>query len=259
VTRLGHDTSGVVGGRRVVFVHGFTQTRRSWDGVRSELDDRFATVAVDAPGHGGSSDVRLDLPGTAAAVGDVGGLATYVGYSMGGRMVLHLAVSRPDLVERLVLVSATAGIDDDRERVDRRASDERLAASIERGGVAAFLDQWLALPLFHTLPASAAARADRERNSAVGLASSLRLAGTGTQQPLWDRLPALTMPVLVVAGELDSKFVNAAERLAQLLPHASLHVAPGSGHTVHLEQPDWFVRTLAEWLDDSEPDREATA
>jgi 2-succinyl-6-hydroxy-2,4-cyclohexadiene-1-carboxylate synthase len=252
VTALGHDVVGATGGPRLALVHGFTQTRRSWEALRADLADRFETVAIDAPGHGDSSDVHLDLPDTAAAIADAAGRATYVGYSMGGRMVLHVATSRPGLVSRLVLVSATAGIDDELERAQRRASDERLAARIERDGTPAFLDDWLSLPLFATLPADSAGRDDRERNTAAGLASSLRLAGTGTQQPLWDRLAGLTMPVLVVAGELDHKFVAAAERLALLLPHASLHVAPGAGHTVHLERPDWFVRTLRDWLDDTD-------
>lgn len=249
MTALAHDVAGAPNGPRVVLVHGFTQTRRTWSDLRGELGDRFETVAVDAPGHGESSDARLDLPATAAAIADVGGPATYAGYSMGGRMVLHVATSRPELVERLVLVSATAGTDDDGERAERRESDEQLAARIERDGVPAFLDHWLSLPLFATMPGAAAGREDRERNSAAGLASSLRLAGTGTQQPLWDRLPALTMPVLVVAGARDGKFAATAERMVSLLPQASLRVAPGAGHTVHLEQPDWFARTLREWLE----------
>ena len=154
---------------------------------------------------------------------------------MGGRLCLHLAVARPDLVERLVLVSATGGIDDAGERAARRAADEALAATIERDGVDAFLERWVAQPMFAALPDPGLD--DRRRNTAAGLASSLRLAGTGTQEPLWDRLPALTMPVLLVAGALDAKFVAAAERMAALLPHATLAVVADAGHTVHLEQP----------------------
>ena len=118
------------------------------------------------------------------------GPATYVGYSMGGRLCLHLALARPETVERLVLVSATAGIEDDDERATRRAADDALATSLERDGVDAFLDGWLAQPMFATL--ADPGLDDRRRNVAAGLASSLRLAGTGTQQPLWDRLASLT-------------------------------------------------------------------
>ena len=154
--------------------------------LAADLADDHEVVAVDAPGHGGSADVRADLVAGAALLGATGGRATYVGYSMGGRLCLHLAVARPDLVERLVLVSATAGIDDPIERAERRAADEALAASIERDGVDAFLARWVAQPLFAGL--ADPGLDDRRRNTVAGLASSLRLAGTGTQEPLWDRL-----------------------------------------------------------------------
>jgi len=245
--RPGHDGAG-----RLVLVHGFTQTRRSWDGVRDRLGDRVITVAVDVPGHGDSADVRADLTGTAALLAGAGGRATYVGYSMGGRMALRVAVDHPGVVERLVLVSATAGIDDAAERSARVASDRVLAESIERDGVAAFLDRWLALPLFASLPPDARRRDEREANGAAGLASSLRLAGTGTQEPLWDRLGTIDVPVLVVAGALDEKFTALAERMAALLPRPTLAVVEGAGHTVHLERPDEFSDLLGRWLDDTQ-------
>src|SRR5690606_19116726 len=119
----------------------------------------------------------------------------------------------PDAVRGLVLVSATGGIDDDAERTARRRSDDALADRIEAIGVDAFLDEWLAQPLFATLDEAAAGREERRANTAAGLASSLRLAGSGTQMPLWDRLRTLDVPTLVVAGALDPKFVALGERL----------------------------------------------
>jgi 2-succinyl-6-hydroxy-2,4-cyclohexadiene-1-carboxylate synthase len=237
--------SSVLGhGPRLVLVHGFTQTGRSWDAIAAQLTERFEVVSVDAPGHGGSGDVRATPADGAALLGGAGGPATYVGYSMGGRLCLHLAIARPDLVRRLVLVSATAGIEDATERANRRAADEALAASIEQDGVDAFLDHWLAQPLFATLPPEAAGAEDRRRNTAAGLASSLRLAGTGTQEPLWDRLGELRMPVLVVAGALDAKYAAIAERLADAIPDATLEVIDDAGHAVHLERPDVFLDVL---------------
>jgi 2-succinyl-6-hydroxy-2,4-cyclohexadiene-1-carboxylate synthase len=242
--RLAATTSGA--GPRLVLVHGFTQTAHSWDALAGALATDHEVVAVDAPGHGGSAGVRAGLVDGAALLGATGGRATYVGYSMGGRLCLHLAVARPDLVERLVLVSATAGIDGAGERAARRASDEVLAASLERDGVDAFLTRWLAQPLFASL--TDAGLEDRRGNTAAGLASSLRLAGTGSQEPLWGGLPALRMPVLLVAGARDAKFVAAAERMAGLLPDATLAVVEGAGHSVHLEQPGPFEGVLRTWL-----------
>jgi 2-succinyl-6-hydroxy-2,4-cyclohexadiene-1-carboxylate synthase len=235
-------------GERVVLVHGFTQTGRSWDRVADKLAERHELVTVDAPGHGDSGSIRADVPAAAALLGAAGGPATYVGYSMGGRLCLQLAVDRPEMVQRLVLVSATPGIDDAAERAARRQADEELAASIERNGLDRFLDRWLALPLFATLPRDAAGLDDRRRNTAEGLASSLRLAGTGTQDPLWDRLGELSMPVLLVAGALDARYVAIGKRMATLLPGSMLEVIADAGHAVHLEYPDAFADVLVRWL-----------
>jgi 2-succinyl-6-hydroxy-2,4-cyclohexadiene-1-carboxylate synthase len=229
-----------------VLVHGFTQTGRSWDTVAGRLAEHHEVIAVDAPGHGGSAHVRAGLTDGAQLLGRAGGRAVYIGYSMGGRLCLHLAIDRPDLVERLVLVSATAGIDDAGERAARRAGDEQLAAAIEDDGIDVFLDRWVAQPLFATL--ADPGLDDRRRNTADGLASSLRLAGAGTQAPQWGALAALTMPVLLIAGALDAKFVAAAERMAALLPRATVAIIDGAGHAAHLEQPAAFLAVVEPWL-----------
>ncbi len=147
-------------------------------------------------------------------------MADYLGYSMGARFCLHLALARPDLVRRLVLVSGTAGIDDPGERSERRRSDEVLAERLDPPGadrpqdtVAEFVDRWVSNPLFGDVPPAANGVDERRRNTAAGLASSLRLAGTGTQAPLWDRLGGLSMPVLVITGSRDTKFTALGRRM----------------------------------------------
>jgi 2-succinyl-6-hydroxy-2,4-cyclohexadiene-1-carboxylate synthase len=236
-------------GDRVVLVHGFTQTGRSWDRIAADLACDHEVVTVDAPGHGGSGAIHADLPTTATLLAATTGQATYVGYSMGGRICLHLALAHPELVTGLVLLGATAGIDDPGERAVRRAGDDALAAEIERDGVDTFLDRWLANPMFAGLPDDPAERAERRHNTAAGLAASLRLVGTGTQEPRWDRLGALTMPVLVLAGEHDAKFTELGRRLASSIgDNASFATVPGAGHAAHLEQPEAFVHLVREWL-----------
>jgi len=232
---------------RLVLVHGFTQTRRSWDPLLPALSEH-EVVTIDAPGHGDAHDVELGLVDGGAWLAANAGPGTYVGYSMGGRLCLHAALGAPDVVRGLVLISATGGIDDADERAARRSADEELADRIESIGVAAFVDEWLAQPLFAGLDAERAGRADRLRNTAPGLASSLRLAGTGTQQPLWDRLASLAIPVLVIAGADDAKFMALAERLASTIAGADLAIIPGAGHTVHLEQTASFLAVLQPWL-----------
>ena len=242
-------TGGQLG--RVVLVHGFTQTSQSWSSLADALaGEGFEVVLVDAPGHGRSRDVRVDLWEAGAALLEVGGDATYVGYSMGARMALHAALLPTERVRALVLLGATAGIDDPGEREDRRRHDEALAVSLETDGLEAFLIRWMASPLFATLSPQAAGRESRLTNSIEGLASSLRLCGTGTQDPpLWDRLGALARPTLVLAGELDPKFATLAHRLAGAIGRsASVVLIPGAGHTAHLEQPTRFLAVLRQFL-----------
>jgi 2-succinyl-6-hydroxy-2,4-cyclohexadiene-1-carboxylate synthase len=230
---------------RLVLVHGFTQTAVSWDPVVERLAGPFEIVRSELPGHGAAGDVRLGFDQTAAAIGEVGGRAAYVGYSMGGRLCLRLALDRPDLVEALVLVGASPGLADPAERAARRRSDDALAGDIERAGTGPFLRRWLAQPLFATLRPTPADVAARALNPPAGLAAALRSLGTGAQEPRWARLGELALPVLLVAGERDAKFADLARRMAAAIgPHAAVELLPGAGHAAHLEQPDAFCARL---------------
>ncbi|MEA2390244.1 MAG: 2-succinyl-6-hydroxy-2,4-cyclohexadiene-carboxylate synthase, partial [Solirubrobacteraceae bacterium] len=189
----------------IVLLHGFTQTGASWSGVVAALGERYRALTPDLRGHGSASAVRpvsFD-----AIVADIAELSparfALAGYSMGGRIALHVALAHPDRVSRLALIGATAGIEDPRERAERRAADERLATTLERDGLDAFAERWGSQELFagQPPPVAAAARADRLRNTPEGLAAALRGVGTGAMVPLWDRLGELTMPVVALAGE----------------------------------------------------------
>ena len=230
----------------VALLHGFTQTGRSWGAVGAALTAQgHRVVTVDMPGHGGSADVRADLNGSADLVTAAAGPATYVGYSMGGRVALHAALRSPAAVRGLVLIGATAGITDDADRTARRDADERLAAELERDGVDAFLVRWLTNPLFATLLADAAGFADRRANTVAGLAASLRDCGTGTQEPLWERLGAIDIPVAIVAGALDEKFCAIGARLATAIgANARFTTIPDAGHAAHLEQPGAVIAAI---------------
>jgi 2-succinyl-6-hydroxy-2,4-cyclohexadiene-1-carboxylate synthase len=237
-------------GPRVVLLHGFTQTARCWGPFADTLvEDGWQLRSVDAPGHGRSSSIDADVPSGAQLLGDVGGRAVYVGYSMGARYALQLALDRPELVRALVLIGVSPGIEDARERAARIADDEARAARIEAIGVEAFVDEWLRQPLFATLPADAAHRDERLTNTTAGLASSLRRSGTGAMEPLWPRLPDIRVPVVLVTGELDAKFGPIAQRMVPLMaPHAIAVSVPDAGHTVHLEKPGVLADFVRTWL-----------
>jgi 2-succinyl-6-hydroxy-2,4-cyclohexadiene-1-carboxylate synthase len=233
----------------VVLLHGFAGTGRAWDPVAQRLDrERYTALAPDLRGHGDARDARpVSFTG---CVQDVVAAAparfVLCGYSMGGRIALHVALAAPERVERLVLVATTAGIEDEGARAARRADDERLAAFAEGASIEAFADRWAAQPLFAGTPADAARiwREDLLRNDPGALAAALRGIGSGSMQPLWDRLGELTMPATVLVGSRDAKFMALGERLAAGLPAGELVAVPGSGHGLPREAPEAIVAAL---------------
>jgi 2-succinyl-6-hydroxy-2,4-cyclohexadiene-1-carboxylate synthase len=227
----------------LLLLHGFTQTGRGWDEVIRHLDgERYRPLAPDLRGHGAAATRRpIDF---AACANDVAGLAAgrfaLAGYSMGGRLALHVALAHPRRVTRLVLVSTSAGIECAEARERRRADDEALAAWMEEDRtMSEVADRWGAQPLFagQSPQVAAAAHADRLRNDPAALAAALRGIGTGVMTPLWQRLGELRMPVAVLAGERDAKFVALARRLVEALPGGSLTIVEGAGHALPLEAP----------------------
>jgi 2-succinyl-6-hydroxy-2,4-cyclohexadiene-1-carboxylate synthase len=233
----------------VVFLHGFTHTGRSWQPVIATLGERYTSVAEDIRGHGDASErVPVTL---GAVIGDVLARAperfTLVGYSMGGRIALHVALAAPARVERLVLIGASPGIADDDEREARRRADEELADEVERSSIDEFARRWAKTPVLAGLPSEVleAAHADRLRSTPAGLARALRGLGTGALPSLWDRLGELAMPVTLVVGERDSKFQTMAAEMAGGVPSANVVVAPGAGHAVHLEAPATISGAIA--------------
>ena len=247
---LAHRAAGA--GPTLVFLHGFTQTGSSWHRITDDLSRDFTCLTIDLPGHGGSPDGKRSLTeaadDVARVIDSLGTPAIVVGYSMGARVALHVALAHPRLVRALVLVSGTAGITDDTERTARKASDDALADRIESIGTETFLTEWLAQPMFASLPHDTAPISERLMNTPTGLADSLRHAGTGTQSPLWSRLDEITVPTLVVTGDLDVKFTVLGEQLAAGIALATHERIEGAGHTLHLEKPDTFVATLRRWL-----------
>jgi 2-succinyl-6-hydroxy-2,4-cyclohexadiene-1-carboxylate synthase len=246
-------------GRRLVLLHGFTQGPGSWDQLVAGLEGSYEIVRVTLPGHGpaGSASAQARLPFEAAAgavadaVADVAGPepATWMGYSLGGRLALRVALDRPELVDSLALLGATAGIEEADARAARVEVDERLAAGLERKGVEQFIDGWLAQALFSRLSRSDAGVEERRLGTVEGLASALRLLGTGAQEPVWNRLGEISMPVLLIAGEHDSKFAALAFRMAAGIgENAGISFVPGAGHAAHLERPQSVATILNRFL-----------
>ena len=249
-------------GPAVLALHGFTGSARTWDPLADALRGQRRVIAPDLLGHG-RSDAPADPSRYAleAQADDLAGLLTaleaapadVIGYSMGARLALVLALRHPSIVRGLILESPSAGIADPDERARRRAADEILAARLERDGLAEFVDGWEAQPLFASqsgLPDETRARLRTERmaHDPRGLAASLRGAGQGAMAPLDDHLGAIGCPVLVIAGALDPVGLDRARSVAAGLRDSRLEVVPEAGHAPHLEQPDAFLRLASQYL-----------
>ena len=246
----------------LLLVHGFTGRGSGWGAHATALARQFRLVVVDLPGHG-----RSGIPGdpaTASVERTADDLAVILrregcapahvlGYSLGARVALRLAVAHPAALRRLVLESPSAGLTVEAERHARRAVDAGRADRLERDGIEAFVDEWEHEPIFasHAVlsPARAARlRAERLRNRSTGLAGSLRGAGLGAMEPLHDRLSGVRMPTLVVAGALDPVGRARAESVAAGIPGARLEIVTGAGHAPHLETPTRFRSLVMTFL-----------
>jgi 2-succinyl-6-hydroxy-2,4-cyclohexadiene-1-carboxylate synthase len=256
--RLSYFVAGE--GPPVTLLHGFTQSGRSWRELIGHMPEGWAWIVPDLRGHG-ETQTRHGAPCSMDACTNdllmlwehLGVERTHlVGYSMGGRLALHVATHHPARVLSLVTIGAHAGLEED-ARAGRRQGDEALAERIEHEGVESFANYWGSLPLFAGLerrgPAYVAqVRAERLKNHAAGLAGSLRGMGAGVMEPLWDELDRLTMPCTFVAGQLDHGYVASARRLATAVRSGRYEIVLRAGHSVHQERPDAFARVLAAHL-----------
>lgn len=239
----------------IVFLHGFTGSQDDWSDLREKLNTQYKSKALDIIGHGerASAQNLADYDMVQVALQMIAQCPEQfhlVGYSMGGRLALYIATHYPDIVQSLTLISASPGLKTETERQARRESDDALADKIETNGIEWFADYWENLSLWDSQSPELKAdlRQKRLKNSPTGLANSLRGMGTGAMPSLWDDLASLPMPVQLIVGELDKKFVAINQDMADLIPNVTLEIIADAGHAVHLEKPDAVIATLKRFL-----------
>ena len=253
-------------GPPLLLLHGFSGSAATWT-PHLKAWQGFTAIAVELLGHGASdcpADQRRyrmercleDLVALLDLLPASGGRRVAVlGYSMGGRVALRLALRAPERLWALALESASPGIEDASERAARARSDADLADDIERDGLEAFVERWQALPLFASqtrLPVAVRDELRRQRlqNDPQGLAGSLRGLGAGQQEPVIARMDEIRIPVLLLTGALDDKYCDLARRMATALPCARTEVVPDGGHAVHLERPQVFAGAVRGFLEE---------
>lgn len=267
VNGVGLNVESAGSGPPLVLLHGFTGSGETWKSHAEAYADRFTVITIDILGHGGSDSPDAHQRYAMEYIAeDLIAIFNHLklervhllGYSMGGRVALHMGIRHSGRIASLILESASPGIILPELREARIRDDEVLAERIEREGIEAFVDHWENLPMFASqlkLPETVRAglRAQRLRNNPTGLANSLRGMGTGVQFPLWWHLENLACPTLLIAGALDNKFTVTAKAMFKKMPNGRLPIrlviVPEAGHTVHLEQPETFNRLVLEFLD----------
>jgi 2-succinyl-6-hydroxy-2,4-cyclohexadiene-1-carboxylate synthase len=243
----------------LVVLHGFTGNRSSFAHLKPAWERQCTVLAVDIPGHGESSfEDGLDYPKTIAvllALLDEEGIkrANLLGYSLGARLALGLALRQPSRWERLILESGSPGLRRRKARSERRRDDEAWAQAIEARGVEEFVKRWEALPLFEGLrrlepEVGEALRARRSGHTPEGLAGSLRALGLGAQPNFWPELHRLMVPTLLLTGARDAKFTNTAIQMAAELPLVWRRALAGVGHAPHLEAPAEYAAEVLSFL-----------
>lgn len=246
----------------LVFLHGFLGRGQSWLGVARPLSTRFHCILPDLPGHGHNTS------GDPAAPLTFDTLASWlnrllddlnlqrvhlVGYSLGGRTALHFACHYPSRLHSLTLESTSPGILDETERARRRAEDDTRAADILQHGMPAFVEKWYTMPLFASLHQHPHTLSDikttASQNDPRWMARIVSDLSPGRQTPLWDCLPHLPMPVLLLSGTLDSRYAHISQKMAALIPNARTLSLPAAGHNVHAEQPQAVQAALQQFYD----------
>ncbi len=256
---------GARGALPVVWLHGFLGQPGMWAPVLAAMTRAPASALAVLPGHGptpwypageGFDGAVEALAAALPFPGRVG----LVGYSMGARLALALALAHPERVAGAVLLGADPGMRDPAVRVARQAWDDAQAATVERDGIEAFVTGWESLPVFATqavLPADVRARRRQERlgHTVAGVAWALRSLGTGRMAPRWGGLAGCAVPLRFVAGTLDAKFAAEAAEAAEATPRGTVGWIEGAGHDAALEAPDALARTVEAFFTEIEGGR----
>ena len=243
----------------ILALHGFTGCGADFTPLAQTIGGQWHCPEL--PGHGPESKLDCSPKGNVDYINNL--LINHrleattqkilLGYSMGARAALLHATHHPDLWDALILISANPGIENEINRSNRSIADAKLADSIERLGIRAFLEFWQETPLIRCqkdIPTDQQAlmQANRLKNTSAGLAKSLRQFGQGSTPNLWPEIGKLAMPALLITGEKDTKYTSIAQRMQKVIPNASHVTILDTSHMPHLEQSDSVNKVIQTFL-----------
>ncbi len=243
----------------ILFLHGFMGSWQDFQDVANLLQDDFCCLLIDLPGHGKTEvSCDLDYQMSEVAIALINLLKQLaikkcflVGYSMGGRLALYLAIHFPQYFIKVVLESASPGLENKIERENRIEQDLKVANKLKSQKLSLFLQQWYSNPLFCSFvkhPDYLKAIARRLNNDPNKLAKSLAYMGLGVQPSLWNCLKHIQLPILLIVGEFDSKFITINQRINLLYSQFQIEIVENTDHNVHFERSSKFARLLSDFL-----------
>ena len=249
-------------GEPLFLLHGFTGSSQTWDHLASSLSPYRTVVAIDLLGHGKTesplSPERYTMSEQIEDLDQIRRLLSMdkielLGYSMGGRVALSYSILKQEHVKKLILESSSPGLNTEAERTVRQENDLKLSFKIKNEGLKSFVDYWENIPLFSTQkslpdPVKEKIRQERLSQDPWGLANSLIGLGTGSQPTWWDRLKEIDIPVLLITGHEDQKFLKIAEQMAKEMKNARHVDVFNAGHAIHVELPQKFDKIVKEFV-----------
>jgi 2-succinyl-6-hydroxy-2,4-cyclohexadiene-1-carboxylate synthase len=234
----------------VVFIHGLFGSGQDWNPIIQNLKT-FNGIALDLPGHGDNKSQLSNYSISSLAdwvyEKSLKGPSHYVGYSLGGRILLALNKNHPEIFKSLTLISTSPGLTDEKERAERLNQDlewTRLWKNLPREK---FFSQWYSQDIFSNLNKSPGLVVSRAQNTSEACPQVLLDTSPGQNEPMWSNLKAIFKCLLVI-GEEDKKYVALGQSVVAENPRIELKMVPSAGHGVHLEKPQEVSRILKDYL-----------
>jgi len=264
--RLSYTLHGDKEKPALILLHGFMGSSSDWDDIIPFLTATSYCIAVDLPGHGKSFSGRAEDFSMEACAASVVSLmnelnlsrASLLGYSMGGRLAMYLAIKHGGRFDAVMIESASPGLKTAEERQERRELDDQLAHKILTMPLGEFVDEWYRQALFATIDRESDKFAEmlqrRHKSDRKGLSMSLRHMGTGSQPSLWNELGQAGLPMLLIVGRHDVKFRLIASEIAEKCSVARMVTIDRAGHNVHFENPEAYVRQVTFFLENTRKD-----
>ncbi len=248
-----------------VLLHGFAGSVLSWQEVAWQTES-FACwesstgkesgplVAVALPGHHPDAPVGEGFEDNVdwlAKTIRMDGISRchLIGYSMGARLALGIAARHPGIISALTLIGVHPGLTSTTERADRVIADARWAEILRKLGVTAFVDAWEKLPLFASQSCLAPQVLEQQRRIRLAhdpnrLADAMERCGLARMPVYQAVFSRLKVPVQLVVGELDQKFVAIAKSIIKENSNVVFSSVAGVGHNVVLEAPGSIASLL---------------